>query len=325
MAFDANHFRRWAQNELPGGRRPATVDRAMRRLRNLSVVHGLELERLLDGPAECQAHGNEILTRLAQRDRPHHHRNAAKLLNWLAAYLARPNGGDPAYATVQWALPWAPESRHEVFSDDQVHAILFRYKSPDVHAQVRIRALAWICVATGLRRGEIADLKVHDLDEETSTLKVGVPRKRGFVRRIPLPSGAWRPAGPLQRWLRERPRPAGGPDWLWTSRTAGRVTRRNGDVLYNRDLFDVGAQFGFLVSFNRFRHWRGHLLVGLGVSRDAIGYTYGHTKDSTTQTYTGLPGWQRVSTEYNRAGLAGFRAYRVEPPTWLNDVLLGRC
>lgn len=273
--LDTDAFRDWLLTEHRGGLAPATAASAVRRVHYLAE-HGVNWTLFAHSPDEARLEGRRFLAALALRGRRHAGRNYVQALNWVAAYLAT---NDLRYRELHWPSPKAPRTQLKKYSAEEMERIL-AYRHPDGNAVVekRRRALVWMAWATGLRRGEIGDLRLRDLDAVRGCVWVGKPRKDGKRRLLPLPDDAWSPKRPLQAWLAVRPQPSDGEDWLWTTEHGPAGARRmSGDSLYNDDLWFMRRDLGLAnMDFRRFRHYRGKTLSRAGLPLNVIQEALGH-------------------------------------------------
>lgn len=295
--MESQAFRQWALVE--GCLAPSTVDETAKRLAYLER-RGLDLGVFGGGVEGARGEGRRILSEIAVAGRGHAYRNACKALNLYAMFLA---SRDPAFRddkgkpVVRWDLPPSPRSQHKRFTDAEVQALLHYRQGSRTKVSKRRRALLWICWATGLRRGEIADIRVSDLNQERGVLFVGKPRKEGKRREVPLPDDAWSPNRPLQAWLRIRPQET---DSLWCGATP--------HDLGSQELRKIGREVGFRVSFTRFRHYRGKTLGKSGVPIQVIQEAMGHATPNTTRIYVEELTAEEMADAFQRAGVPGFKS-----------------
>jgi site-specific recombinase XerD len=134
----------------------------------------------------------------------------------------------------------------QVLTPDQLAALMRDTGGKDF-ADVRDRALLMLFGDTGCRVGEVAGLRLPDLDlRERTALVTG----KGNRQRV-VPFGA-ATAAALDRYLRARRRQRyGDRDWLWLSSTAkGRFTVNGVQQTFRRR----GERLGFHVHPHMFRH-----------------------------------------------------------------------
>lgn len=278
-----NDFRTWALVE--GNLAPATVDETTRRLERFRRL-GLDYKAMRT-PETAYATCRGFLAVQALSGRTHAYRNACKALN---LYLL-----SQGFKDVHFALPPAPRSQHKRLTDAEVAVLLDYRKGSRTRISKRRRALIWICWATGLRRGEIADLRVSDFDASRSVLLVRKPRKEGKKREIPLPGDAFSPTRPLQAWIHAK----GPGDSLWDGLPA--------TTLGTKEFHKISREVGFRVSFTRFRHYRGKTLGKALVPIQVIQEAMGHVTPNTTRIYVEELTADEMRESFRRAGVPGFR------------------
>jgi len=318
--LDVDAFRNWALVTYKGGRAASTVKQHVRQISFIERA-GVDWTAFLSSPAAARAQADAFLAPLVLEGRREAVRNYKKTLNWVAAFHAVQ---DHAYEALSWPLRHAQSVQPRRLTYEQVLQLV-NYRHVDVVLERRRLALVWFIVNTGLRRGEIGDIRLEDLDEARSVLFVGRPRKDGRRREIPLPDSAWDPAGPLQRYLAVRVDIRIGMHgeletipWLWTTDYHGPARRMTGDTLYNTDLADMSRELGFRISFTNVRHWRGKTLRrDYKQPLDVVQAAYGHNDPKTTLTYTDSPDAEDLRSSYEAGGLPGFRSSTPrERPPW---------
>jgi len=148
---------------------------------------------------------------------------------------------------------------------------------------LRDRAILETFYSTGMRRMELAHLKLYDLDQERGTLLVR--QGKGKKDRM-LPVGA-RAIGWILRYLEEtRPKLAGSPDdgTIFLT-TLGLPFELNRLTQLVRDYVDA-AETGKTGSCHLFRHTCATLMLEGGADIRFIQQLLGHEKLETTQIYT---------------------------------------
>lgn len=260
------------------GLRPETSKAQLRRVRRMARL-GVAWDRFASSPEHARIEARRFLAILAVSGRPEAPRNYVQTFNLVARYLG---AKDARFEGVRWEYPKKQRASLQRYTRDQLRILAdYRHPSGAEVIEKRRRALLWLAWATGLRRGEIGDLRVSDLDPTRGTLKVRKPRKDGKRRQIPLPEDAWSPKRPLQAWLKVRPPSPDGVDWLWTSP----MGRMSGDCLYNDDFWYISKEVGFRVDFRRFRHNRGKALAKALVPLQVIQEALGHSSPNSTRIY----------------------------------------
>lgn len=312
--LDVDAFQTWALVYLDGGRAPSTVKQHVRQVRFMER-QGLCWAQFLSSPAAAVDEAGAFLAPLQLAGEREAVRNYKKTLNWVAKWHAQRN---PGFRELHWDLPHSARVEPRRQADDQVDAIL-AYRHPDVVLERRRRCLGWFIVNTGLRRGEIGDIRLEDLDEARRVLYVGKPRKDGRRREVPMPDDAWHPDGPLLLWLDVRPQLVVGT-WLWTTDYRGGrhpgARRLTGDVLYNTDLTEMSRELGFRISFTRVRHWRGRTLrKKYRQPLEVVQAAYGHADPKTTMGYVDDVDAGDMRASYERGGVPGFSPKPVPEST----------
>ena len=169
-----------------------------------------------------------------------------------------------------------------ILSKEEVRRLL---EGPDARSPVglRDRAILETFYATGIRAGELASLKLDDVDTEDRLLRVVLGKGRKD-RNVPLTRAA---AAAIEEYLlRGRPRMRGArkSPWLFLALRGGRL----GNDAMN-DLVHVWAQRAGIerhVTCHTFRHSAAtHLLRG-GADIRHIQKLLGHTSLATTERYT---------------------------------------
>lgn len=227
------------------------------------------------------------------------HRDAARiyerLLNQLARYVAQ---FDDRYRGLQWELTKPRPAVVDPFDAVELQS-LAGYRCQDAFVERRRRALLWICRETGLRRSEIACLRVQDVQDAPSRLYVRRPAKGGLRRWIPLHPGAWSSKRCVQAWLSVHG--GHGSDALWITQDGVPMTIDG----ISREMDHISQDLGIRVNFNRYRHTRLTQLHRLGVREMIIKY---------------CAGWKPKDTlaHYFQAGLEDALAefYRCKVPGW---------
>lgn len=320
--LDVDAFRSWALLHYPrrrGGKgcAPSTVKQHITQILHMERT-GMNWSHFLSSPAEAAQLGDDWLARLKLDPdaAPTAQAHYTKTLNWVILYAARERGGDPAFrGMTKWGLPPPHRTQPRRHDDDQV-ARMLQYRHGDPYIERRRRALLWFIVHTGLRRGEVGDIRLQDLDQAQGVLYVGKPRKNGKRREIALPDEAWSSRAPLQAWLAVRIPLPDGSDWLWTTEYHGPPRRMDGNSLYNDDLTDISEELGFRISFTRARHWRGKSLRKAHVPLEVIQEAYGHSSPLTTRGYVDDVDAQDMAHAYAVAGIPGFAARAKTRRKW---------
>lgn len=300
-AFQPDDFLAWLSVDYRGGLAPATVAAARRRLAWMEA-NGLVWSAFFATPDQARDEARRLLARVPQGGEAR--RNYTQTLNQLAAFRAQ---DDRAFERVRWLFPKKKRTALAKYGDDEIARILaYRFPGNEV-VEKRRRALVWMAWATGLRRGELGDLRLSDLDAKRGTVRVGKPRKDGKRRELPLPDDAWSDVRPLQAWLKVRPVPTDGSDWLWTTTNGGAARRMNGDTLYNDDLWAMRRDLGVArLDFRRFRHYKGKTLAKRFVPLQIIQEALGHASPNSTRVYMEDLDADEMAEAFRRAGVPGY-------------------
>lgn len=299
VGLDIEDFRAWGLAEH--GLKKATSEAQVRRFRRIAKL-GTDWTRFASSPEAAREEGRRLLAGIAVQEKREAARNYVQTLNLVARYL---EAKDPRFRGVEWPYPKKQRAALQRYTRDQLRALMdYRHPHGVEVIEKRRRALVWVAWATGLRRGEIGDLRVSDLDHKRGTLKVRKPRKDGKRRLIPLPEDAWSPKRPLTAWLAARPESPDGVDWLWTH-PGGRM---NGDCLYNDDLWYMGQELGFPVDFRRFRHNRGKTLAKALVPLQVIQEALGHSSPNSTRIYMEELEPEEMAEAFRKHRVPGFAA-----------------
>ena len=307
LAFELQDLHDWLRTEYRAPKRgtplqPETARAAVRRV-VFMAGHGLDWGRFLESPERARQEARRFI---ATRRPGFASRNYVQALNWVAAYAAGERG-DARFELLRWPSPAKPRTQLKRYTPDEMERIL-AYRHPDGNELVekRRRALVWMAWATGLRRGELGDLRVSDLDPARGAVYVRRPRKDGKRGFRVLPDDAWSPKRPLQAWLRVRP-PA--DDWLWTTAGPGGARRIGPDALYNDDLWFMKRDLGLaFMDFRRFRHFHGKKLARAGLALHVIQEALGHANPNSTRVYIEELDEAEMAVAFTRAGVPGYRA-----------------
>lgn len=189
-------------------------------------------------------------------------------------------GRDPS---AEIALPMPRRSLPKFLTVSQVEQLVQQPEPEDAPLRVRDRAILELLYATGLRVGELASLDVGALDLAQSAARV---RGKGGKERIVLFGRAAHEA--LVEYLQHaRPRllnlhkPTRA---LFLNAQGGRLTTRS----LHRLVKLYGKQIGVDISPHTLRHsFATHMLNG-GADLRTVQELLGHSRLSTTQTYTHL-------------------------------------
>lgn len=178
---------------------------------------------------------------------------------------------------VEYRLPKA------VLSIDEVEQVLGRPNAGE-ELGLRDRAILELFYATGIRRSELGNLKLLDLDLERRTLVVRQGKNRKD-RVLPIGERAsiW-----LSRYLDEiRPRHAVAPDegFVFLAARGGRPLGSN-ELTILVSGYVEGAKLGKRGSCHLFRHTMATLMLEGGADLRFIQQMLGHADLKTTEVYT---------------------------------------
>jgi len=197
-------------------------------------------------------------------------------------WLAR-NDLIPANPASELELPRPPRRlpKH-VLSAEEVEAIM---SLPDVTRALglRDRAMLEVLYSTGMRRMELAQLKIEHVDIERGTVFVSQGKGRRD-RFIPL---GWRAGEWVGRYLQE-----GRPNLVWNERERTLFLSREGEPLNHCWLSSTVARYVSRAQINKrggchlFRHTMATLMLDGGADVRYIQAMLGHAELSTTQIYT---------------------------------------
>lgn len=166
----------------------------------------------------------------------------------------------------------------------------------------RNRAVVAVLLFCGLRRAEVLDLRVSDVDLRSRWLKVR--RGKGLKgRSVPLVEDA---ARALADWLEFRP--VVDHDYLFTGKGGQRMGKNGLTALFARVSKRAGvAREG--VTLHTLRHTFASLLLQYGCDLVSIQEMLGHADLSTTSVYLHLDASHlRAAVERHPLGAAGCRA-----------------
>ena len=148
-------------------------------------------------------------------------------------------------------------------------------------AELRDRAILMVLIAYGLRSGEVAGLRLEDLNWEEETLRVRRP-KPGRTDRYPLSRGVGQA---VLRYLRElRPRRPDRALFL-TLRAPVRPLSRSGISHVVRSRLDRLGIIGKRRGPHSLRHAAAQHLLNHGLSMKQVGDYLGHRSVSATSAY----------------------------------------
>ncbi len=167
--------------------------------------------------------------------------------------------------------------------------------SSDPFLQSRNRTLVLLLYATGLRRAELASIRLTDIDEKTGLLRtIGKGRKE---RQVPLGESVM---PELRDYLQLRSdqitKNNSNSDVLFLNRNATPISLRT----INRLVHALGLRAGFSLTPHMLRHSFASHLLDNGADLRVIKELLGHASLSTTQQYTHLTA-ERLKAAYAQA------------------------
>lgn len=140
----------------------------------------------------------------------------------------------------------------------------------DAEEDVFVRGFFWLALLTGLRRGELTNIKWTDFDRKQRKVRIG-ETKRGEPRYVPL-------SGPALDVIKAIPRTLGNPHMLVCT-----------DHFINKSWRRIKNAIDFpTLHIHDIRRTTGSLMYQSGSSLLAIKDVLGHTKTSTTEIYVEL-------------------------------------
>jgi len=163
----------------------------------------------------------------------------------------------------------------DILSEDEIHAIL---KSLSGNRRIRRRALIEILYATGIRRKELINLDLYDLNIRERTLLVR-QGKGGKDRLLPVP---FQTVKSINAWIRKR-RTTRTPA-LFVTQAGQRITDNSLDSIIREIRKKTGIDLPFTP--HTFRHSIATHLLRRGADIRYIQAFLGHADLSTTEIYT---------------------------------------
>ncbi|TAK36779.1 MAG: hypothetical protein EPO21_01585 [Chloroflexota bacterium] len=197
-------------------------------------------------------------------------------LRKFAAFLVE-EGYHIANVTQNIKGPRVPRKEPVFFNQQEYKAILFEAQRRD---KPRDYAILMTFIQTGIREGELCNLRLSDLDLTRHELTVR-GRKGGVDTDIPLNSQAM---DALNRWLEKRPEAT--TDHLFLSKTSKPLTDRSVRYLVKSYIRRAGIKK--LASVHTLRHTFGSHKANMGVDIAQLQYWMGHKRKETTLTYIHL-------------------------------------
>ena len=144
-------------------------------------------------------------------------------------------------------------------------------------APFRERTMILVFVQCGLRRSELAGIRVEDWDPEGRWLRV--VGKGDKERTVAVPAEA---AEALEAWVAALPGPnRQGPMWPSTHRR----DRGLSDHTIAVNITRVAAEVGLHITAHQYRHTAASDALQAGATLSAVAAQLGHSQESTTAIY----------------------------------------
>ncbi len=232
---------------------PSTVSSYLRVAENL-LVWLREAGMPTSASSVRREHLEAFLAALSERVSPatvaKHYRSMQQLFRWLV------EDGEITRSPMERMRPPAvPEQPVDIFTDDELSALLAACKGNSFENR-RDTAILRLLIDTGIRAGELAGLRVEDLDAEQGVVYVMGKGRRG--RAVPYNAKV---ADALRRYLRARAlHPQAALPALWLGKK-GPVTDSGLRQVLERRAAEAGVQN---VHPHRFRHTYAHQWLAAG-------------------------------------------------------------
>lgn len=250
----------WAVHLRAKGRTPGTVNSYQRVARDFTAWlestgrptrAGAVRSRDIDGYLA------ELGERVSPATTAKHYRSLQQLFRWLVA-----DGELDRSPMANMSPPAVPDQPVPVLTLDALGRLLDTCKG-NTFENRRDTAIIRLLIDTGMRAGEIAGLRLDDVDQ--SQQAATVTGKGGRVRVCPY--GA-RTAEALSRYLRSRrAHPFASLDWFWLGKK-GRFADNGMRQMLDRRTADAGLPH---IHLHQFRHSFAHLwLAGGGQEQDLM-------------------------------------------------------
>ena len=169
------------------------------------------------------------------------------------------------------------EGEIEVFSDEEVQSILFHIEDRS-KISLRDEGVLLILLYTGLRVGELVNLKIKDIDFLTRTLKV--VGKGGKYREVPLKMEV--SEGIKEYMEKERKNHKhSSSEYLFLTQRAGKMDKDTVNKILNKQ----GRDLNLKMKHHKFSHTFCTRLLSKGVELTTVAKLAGHSTIQTTATF----------------------------------------
>lgn len=168
------------------------------------------------------------------------------------------------------------EAEVEIYTDQEVERILFHLENKKIN--LRNKLIVHILLYTGLRVGEVVNIKITDIDFLTSHLKV--VGKGGKMREVPIKSELLS----LIKFYMETERKdhkLNGSEYLLLSQRSESLDRDTINKVLNR----IGKELSIKMYPHKFRHTFCSMLISKGVAITTVSKIAGHSNIQTTMDY----------------------------------------